>query len=158
MDFNIKRITNVKVTVFDLDGNVIDVQEFHNLITTVALNMLRDGLAGDVTDFEIKALTVGDDNTAPTMADTVLGNETFRKATTATDKPAAGQFKHTVYITPSEAVGTIEELGWVAGAAVNTASPAGADTGIMISHVLYSRTKTALESIQVERTDTFAEG
>lgn len=147
----------IRVTARDLQGNIMDVQEFPNLLTTAGFNMVRDGLAGDVSDFEVKALTIGDDATAPTIADTVLGNETFRKARTSQSKPADAQVQYVQYIAPEEAVGTIEELGWVAGAAVNTASPAGKDTGIMIARTLYSRNKTALESLQIERLDAFAE-
>ncbi len=147
----------IRVTARDLEGNITDVEEFDNLLTTTGFNMVRDGLFGDVSDFEVKALTIGDDATAPTIADTVLGNETFRKARTSQSKPADGQVQYFQYISPSEAVGTIEELGWVAGAAVNTASPAGKDTGIMIARVLYSRNKTALESLQIERVDSVAE-
>lgn len=149
--------TNVKVTARDLAGRVLDVQEMKNLLVTSGLNMHRDGQYGDVGDQEVKAMTIGDDSTAPDLTDTVLGNETFRKARTSQSKPANGAVKYVQYIAPAEAVGIIEELGWVAGAAVNTASPAGKDTGIMIARVLYSRVKTNLESLQIERTDTFAE-
>ncbi|MBA7639679.1 hypothetical protein ES703_47339 [subsurface metagenome] len=38
--------SNVKITAFDLDGNVKDIQEFKNLITTEAKNMVRDFLHG----------------------------------------------------------------------------------------------------------------
>ena len=148
---------NIRVTARDLSGHIIDVVEMSNLLTTVGLNMARDGLAGDVADLEVKAMTIGDDSTAPALGDTILGNETFRKARTSQSKPSTGVVIYVQYIAPAEAVGTIEELGWVAGAAVNTASPAGKDTGIMIARVLYSRTKTNLESLQIERTDTFAE-
>jgi len=149
--FKIK--TNVKITVKDLEGNIKEVKELKNLITTVGLNMVRDGWYGDVADTETKYMAVGDDNTAPALTDTTLGNETFRKIMTSHSKPADAQMKFTVYIAPAEAVGAIEEIGWFSGAAAG----AGADTGIMISRVLYSRTKTNLESIQVERTDTIAE-
>ncbi len=151
---NWKRSTNVKVTAYDLEGNVKDVQEFHNLITTVGLGMIIDFLGGDISDGEIKYMGVGDDNTAPALADTTLGNETFRKAMTAQTQPTVTSLLSTVYVSPSEAVGTIEELGWFAGAAAG----AGADSGIMVSRVLYSRTKTALESLQIERSDTITEG
>ena len=144
---------HVVVTVRDLDGKVIDRQEFDNLITTVGLNMIRDVLYGDVSDGNIKYMAVGDDDTAPAIDNTTLGNETFRKQITTTTKPAAGQVKHTCYIAPDEAVGTIEELGWFAGADAT----ASADSGIMVSRRLYSRVKTNLESILVERTDSFEE-
>ncbi len=157
MKANWRPYSNVKVTARDLGGHIIDVVEMSNLLTTVGLNIPRDGLAGDVADLEVKAMTIGDDSTAPALGDTILGNETFRKARTSQSKPSTGVVIYVQYIAPAEAVGTIEELGWVAGAAVNTASPAGKDTGIMIARVLYSRTKTDLESLQIERTDTFAE-
>ena len=143
----------VKITVRDLDGNIVDEQDFDNLITTVGLNMMRDVLYGDVADGEIKYLAVGSDNTAPTVTDTTLGTETFRKARTSQSKPGDGQAKYVQYIDPTEAIGAIEEIGWFAGAAAG----AGADTGILVARVLYSRNKTALESIQVERTDTLVE-
>lgn len=148
-----KWTSNVTITVRDLAGNITDVQEFHNLITTVGLNMVRDMLAGDVADGEIKYTAVGTGSAAPAIGDTTLDTESFRKATTSTSKPGDGQFRHVVYIAPAEAVVAIEEIGWFAGAAAG----AGAGSGIMISRVLYSRNKTAIESIQVERTDTFAE-
>ncbi len=145
--------SNVKVTARDLQGNIIDEREMKNLLTTVGLNMIRNGLYGDVGDFEVKYMAIGSDSTAPTLADTTLGTETFRKARTSQSKPANGAVKYVQYILPAEAVGAIEELGWFAGAAAG----AGADSGIMIARVLYSRTKTNLESLQIERTDTFAE-
>ena len=145
--------SNIRVIVRDLVGHILDVWEGKNLITTVGLNMIRDGIYGDVSDLEIKYTAVGSDNTAPALADTTLGIETFRKATTSRSKPADAQQLYIAYIAPAEAVGAIKEIGWFAGAAAG----AGADTGIMISRVLYSRVKTALESIQIERTDTFAE-
>ena len=145
--------SNVKVTARDLEGNVLDVREMKNLLTTAGLNMVRNGLYGDVGDLEVKDMGIGDDSTAPALADTILGNETFRKARTSRSKPTDGAVKYTQYIAPAEAVGVIEELGWFAGAAAG----AGADTGIMIARVLYSRTKTALESLQIERQDSFSE-
>ena len=146
--------SEVTVTVRDLVGNTTDVVEIHNLITTVAFNMVRDGLYGGVSDLEVKYFALGSDSTAPAIGDTTLGTETFRKIRTSQSKPGNGQSKFTLYIAPGEAIGAIEEFGWFAGAAAG----AGADTGIMIARVLYSRVKTALESITIERTDTFVEG
>ena len=148
--------SNVKVTAFDINGNIIDIKEFPNLITNVGLNMMRDGLygPGGAQDLEIKVFGIGDDNTAPTVADTTLGNETFRKARTSQSKPGTGQQTYVQYIDPTEAIGVIEEFGWFAG----VAATAAANSGIMVSRVLYSRIKTDLESLQIERTDTFVEG
>ncbi len=149
--------TNIKITVRDLAGNVLDIVEYHNLITIVGLNLIRDLLEGLEADGEIKVLGIGDDNTVPTTADTILGNEIYRKAITSFSEPGDGQLKTITYVSPAEAVGLIEELGWFAGALANPAWPGGADSGIMISRILYHRNKTNLESIQVERTDSIAE-
>lgn len=156
MDSNILWKRNVKVTVFDLEGNIIDVQEIKNIITTVGLNMVRDALhdVADVADCEIKYVETGSGTNAPAITDVALQTYVFRKIMTSTSKPADGQTKCICYIAPAEAVGAIEEIGWWAG----TDCAAGEATGILISRVNYSRNKTALESIQIERTDTIAEG
>ena len=148
--------TNVEVIVKDLEGNIKEVTRVKNLLTTVGLNMVRDALhdVGDVADCEIKYVEVGDGATAPAVGDVALDNYVFRKIMTSTSKPADGQTRCICYIAPAEAVGAIEEIGWWAG----TNAAAGEATGIMISRVLYSRNKTALESIQIQRTDTIAEG
>ncbi|MCK5236281.1 MAG: hypothetical protein KAR06_04770 [Deltaproteobacteria bacterium] len=154
MKSNWRLKTNVKVTVRDLEGRITDVQEFHNLITTVGLGMIIDFLWGDVADGEIKYMALGDDNTAPALGDTTLGNETFRKAMTTQAEGSVTSLVSTVYVAPAENTVQIEEIGWFAGAAAG----AGADSGIMVSRILYSRLKTALESLQIERTDTVVEG
>lgn len=151
---NWKPSCNVVITVRDLEGNIIERTNFQNTIVMVGRKMWRDMLKGDIADGQLKYCAVGDDNTAITDADTLLGNEVFRKAFTAESTPADDEYITTCYITPAEAVGLIEEIGWFAGAAAG----AGADTGIMVSRVLWSRNKTALESVQIDRHDTVAEG
>jgi hypothetical protein len=150
---NIRQESNVVITAFDLDGKVIDRVEFHNKVPTVALSMMRDVLKGDVSDGEIKRLALGDDDTAPADGDVALGNETLRKQITSSSEPSSTSFKTVVYINPDEAVGAIEEIGWFAGASAGD----DADSGILVSRVLYSRVKTSVESLQIERTDTFTE-
>ncbi len=213
-----KMVTNIKITAFDLEGNIKDIQEIKNLITTVGLNEMRDFLHGqpagaadateanklhdadggftardvgkwlhnttddtwttvsgfvdsgelDLTDdimadtedyilypasAGIRYVELGTGDTAPALADVALDTYLFRKIMTSTSKPADGQTRRTVYIAPGEAVDALEEIGWWAGAA----AAAGEATGILISRVLYSRNKTALESLQIERTDTITE-
>ena len=154
MNCNYKWHTNVKVTIFDLDGNIIDVQEFHNLITTVGLGMIIDLLDGGIDDGEIKYMALGSNAAAPALANTQLGTETFRKAMTTQTQPTTTSLLSTVYVAPDENAVQIEEIGWFAG----LGATAAADSGILVSRVLYSRLKTVLESILVERTDTIVEG
>ena len=150
MDFNFKWIRNVKITIRDLKGNILDVQEFDNLITEDGLDMFRGGLFGDVTDLEITKLKIGDDDgtTLPlAVTNSALGSETFSFATTDHAKPATGQHWHMVYLAPADAIGLIEELGWFCQAAGT----------LMISRILWQHDKTALHSLQIERTDTIEE-
>ncbi len=154
MKGNWKWITNVRITAFDLDGNVKDVTEFHNLITTVGLGMVIDFLRGALGDGEIKDMAVGNVSTAPALADTTLGNETDRWTMTSQAEASVTSLLSIVYIPPTDAVYQIEEIGWFAGAGADGVGP---DTGIMVSRVLYSRNKTSLESLQIERLDTLVE-
>ncbi len=149
----IKLMSNVLITVRDLDGRVLEQVRRKNLIVNVGLNMVRDALDTAAFDAEIKRVALGTDNTAPALTDTQLGTEVFRKVVTSTSTPAVGQLNTVWYIAPAEAVAAIEEIGWFAGAAAG----AGANSGILVARVLYSHNKTALESIQIERLDSFVE-
>ncbi len=145
---------NIKITAFDLDGNVKDVQEFHNLVMTVGKNMFRDSLKGAVGDLQIKRLAIGGSSTAPAVGQTTLVSEFFRKAITSQVDGATGVLVSTTWVGPYEAnTPKIEELGWFAGVLATDSE----DSGIMVSRTLYSRQKTVLESLQIERTDTISE-
>lgn len=147
--------TNIKVTARDLEGNILEVKKIKNLLTTVGLNMVRDALfdVGTIADCEIKAMEYGSGSTPPALTDTALETYQGRKAPmVANTRPANGKVKSVFYISPSDYVGWIKELSWWAGADCN-----GEASGVMFSRVLYSRNKTALESIQIERIDTIKE-
>ena len=145
---------NVKITAFDLDGNIKDVTEFKKLLVTTGFGMVVDAWQGLVADIEIKDMALGNDNTAPLLINTTLGNETYRMALTSQAEVTATSLLSVAIVPAADAVGLIEEIGWFAGAGADGVGP---DTGIMISRVLYNRTKTALESLSIERTDTIAE-
>jgi len=147
---------NIRITVFDLDGNVIQQDDIPNTITTLALNLWQSLLAGDlgaVDDGEIYYMDVGDDATPPTIGETTLVNALNRKALTSSSKPANGQFQTVFYIAPSEYNYQWEELGFFAGSTAN----ANVDTGTMIARVLYSHLKNAAHSVQIERLDKIEE-
>jgi len=140
----------LKIKAFDKEGNIIDETNLKNLITSEGKNLLAEALRNSSTDCEIKYIAIGSDNTAPTTADTTLGNEIFRKAVTSQIAGGTGITITNLYVAPEEAVGTIEEIGFFSGSAATST----ANSGILFARVLYSRTKTAVESIQIERTDT----
>jgi hypothetical protein len=125
-----------------------------NTITDSGLNMLRETMRGIITDAEIKYIAVGTNNTAVSTSDTQLGTEVFRKAVYSKTAVSTGVLQTIAILTETEAVANIQEIGVFAG---STASIT-ANTGIMISRILYNRNKTNLESIQIQRTDTIARG
>ena len=138
----------VRVTTHTDGGFYVD--EFTNQITSTGLDMVRDLLSGDVTDGQIKYMAWGNSTTAATSTQSALGSEQGRKAVTTRTAGSTGVLTTTVYLSPQDANEQIQELGWFAGP--NATSTAGA--GIMVARVLYSKLKTNLESIQVDREDT----
>lgn len=113
-------------------------------ITNAGHNLLRDGLKGTNNSL-IKYVSLGTSSTAPTVNDTKLGAETFRKAVTSYTNGSTGEVLITMYLSPGEIVGTnIAEVGFFGG---NTASSAF-NTGVLLARGLYSHTHTNVESIQ----------
>ena len=145
----------IRVVTYDLDGDVTGIEEFNNIITDDGLDLLVGGLGSSAVDaVNILYLAWGNDNTTPVAADSVLGNEVGRKQVTTGDPGTTGVWVTTTYLAPADAVTQIEELGWFAG----PTATATVDTGVLLARVLYSRNKSNIESIQVERTDTLARG
>jgi hypothetical protein len=140
---------DINIKSFDKDGNLIQEDNVKNLITSAGKNLLAEALRTN-NDCEIKFIALGSDNTAVTSGDTTLGNETFRKQVTSQAAGAVGVTITNLYVAPEEAVGTIEEIGFFSGSSASATT----DSGTLFARVLYSRTKTAVESIQIERTDT----
>jgi len=146
--------SNIRIIIRNLDGSIKDVVELHNKINDLDLNMMRDALKGTVTDLKLHYMAWGSDDTAPAAGDTKLIAEFGRKLVTLQEAGATGILVTTTYVAPYEGnEETIEELGWFAGPLAS----AVVDTGVLVGRVLYSRAKTELESLQVERTDTFSE-
>ena len=143
----------IKITTYYKSGKV-EVDEFENIITDAGLNFIRDLLLGEISDGQIKQVALGKDNTAPAAGDTTLGNEEFRKVVTIQEEDGTGRAETIVYINPTEANFQIEELAWFAGSEA-TSTPG---SGVMIARVLYSKLKTELESIQIERIDELERG
>ncbi len=116
-------------------------------ITNTGLNLMRDGLSGANKSL-ITYVALGTSSTSPTVSDTRLGAEVYRKKVTSyTNGSSAGEILINMYLAPGDSVGTaIAEIGFFGGnSATNTAN-----SGVLLARGLYSHTKTALESIQVQ--------
>lgn len=132
-------------------GRVTSTDTFHNLITDAGLSALAGTLGGIDLAGGVTWVAVGDGTTAPTPADTGLAHETFRKFYTSHTLTGPSMRTH-LYLAPADAVGQINEIGWFTGPTASATS----GSGIMLARVLYSHTKTALESVTIQRTDTLA--
>lgn len=114
-------------------------------LTTAGHNLFRDGARGAANP-KITYAAIGTSSTAPTVNDTKLGAETFRKkVTTYTNGTSTGEVIISMYLAPGEAVGvTIAEVGFFGGTATGSVN-----SGTLLARGLYSpsHTKTNLESI-----------
>jgi hypothetical protein len=143
---------NVDIAHIDLNGKITRIDHMHNEIKDVAVDLMRDALHGVVTDLQIKYLAWGGSNTANNTGQTKLVSEFGRKAITSQVNGGTGELITLTYVAPAEAnTPKIEELGWFAGPLATTTT----DSGIIIGRVLYSHQKTALEALQIARTDAF---
>lgn len=133
-------------TVIDKNGETV----IHNRIMDTVLDQLSKVLQGDTPDLEIEYLAIGTGSTAVTDADTTLDTEIFRTAYTTRTVGATGVINHLFVIQDSEAIAQWKEIG-IFGGSTATSS---ADTGTLISRVLFSKDKLAGEEIQIQRSDS----
>jgi hypothetical protein len=114
-------------------------------ITTAGRNLLRDGGSG-AQNPKVTYVALGTSSTAPTIGDTQLGGEIFRKAITSYTTGANGEILINGYLAPSELVGiTVQEVGFFGGNATKTAN-----SGTLLARGLFAHTHIITESIQLQ--------
>lgn len=128
------------------------IGQIKNKITDGGLAALATALTGS-PDISIAYFAVGTGAAAVSGAETQLGNETYRVAVTDAVQ-AGGVVTSTFYLLEGEATGAITEIGIFGGSAASGA----ANSGTLISRVLWSYTKAADERINITRTDTIGRG
>lgn len=121
-------------------------------ITNAGLSFFRDGVRG-TQNAKITYVALGTSSTAPATSDTHLGLEVFRKKCTSFTAGSTGVITVSMYLSPTDTVGTdIEEVGFFSGNASTTLN-----SGILVAHGLFSHNpKTGVESIQFDFVLTFA--
>ena len=143
--------SNVKITVLR-SGLVVKQILTHNVITFGALTAIREALRG-VNAANIVIVGVGANADPVDKEDTDLVDERLRVDIILRQDIGVDAILTTAYVAPEKANGfTINEIGWWGGAATTTIG-----TGTLFSRVLFNHTKNDLESIQIDRLDTFAE-
>jgi hypothetical protein len=135
-------------TLNKLTGKFEEETIFNRVMDT-ALDELLDVLYNNAPDMEIKYLALGTSSIAVADNQTQLGSEIFRAPYTSRSKTSVGELTTVFDVLDSEGVGLLEEIGIFGG----STATADANTGKMISRVLWKKNKTALEEIQFTRID-----
>lgn len=125
------------------------IEEKHNLIMDDVHHRVANAFIGgfDVgIYYDIKHLAIGTGTTAVTGTDTTLDTEVYRVPYVVQANPSQKVITVDFYITDSEYVGDIEEIGIFGG----YESTISANSGNLLSRVLWSYTKSSGEEILIE--------
>lgn len=134
------------LTLRDLKGNIIKVQEIDNLVVTSGKEVFARLLANDNTySGYINYLAVGTGLSSPNISDTTLETEIERTLPQAPTPTRTGaQVEWEFFFAANEAIGTLKEVGaFIDGLA-------GADTGQLFDRAEIDIEKTPLNSLTVQ--------
>jgi len=139
-----------RFTLENPDGSK-EIKYYHNIITTVAFAMILNNITDPTPDNDMLAshIALGTDDTVVLIADTTLGTETYRNAV-ASMTSASNIAYITGFFSQTECDGTYKEAGIFSDGA------AGADTGILLSHVNIDVVKSAVQKLTIDYTITLA--
>jgi len=134
------------------DGQTKEVKritEYDNLICTVGNTMIANNLSDASPDNTMKVnyVALGSDDTAPAIGDTALGTETYRN-TVSSSSNVLNVAYFTGFFNTTETTGTYKEAGLFSNGG------AGADSGILLSHVAIDVTKDNTETLTIDWTLT----
>ena len=127
-----------------------------NILTDVALNKEIEILLGNAPDMQIEYMAFGTSNTTPSVSDAQLGSESARfQPTTAFTRTAIGTVEGSVFLASGDLVGVnIREIGVFCGSGATSS----ANTGTLLSRILWSFDKTANDEIEITRSDIIQRG
>lgn len=138
-----------KIKVFNKDTGKFEEETICNRIMDSALEELINVLNNVSPDLEIKYLALGTSNTPVADNQTQLGAEIFRTQYQSREVTGTGELTTSFTVLDTEAVGQIEEIGIFAGSTATSS----ANTGVLVSRILWSKNKTNREEIQFTRID-----
>jgi len=139
-----------RATLEDVNTGKKEIKYFYNVVPLTGLGMVCNNFA-DPTPDNAMLLThclLGSNATVVTENDTTLGTEVYRN-TIQSKTSAANILYGTGFFSQTETDGTYKEAGIVSDGS------AGADTGILVSHVNIDITKTAVQKLTLDFVITF---
>ena len=135
-------------------GKVIKTWSLKNLLTEVNQNvrveMLLGTYSGTVEDLAIKYFAFGTGTGTPSVTDTQLFNEVYRKQVTQVSNPSQGIVQSVCSLGSQEANYNLTEIGVFCGPNASSLP----STGTMISHIMFSFSKNTNVVLNILRTDT----
>jgi hypothetical protein len=141
-----------EIKIKNVETGEIKIEKAKNRIVNNGLDELIKGLVySTYNDLKIRKLAVGSSSTAISNYDTALYGETFRCS------PSVEPYHYSVgtvatefVIQTTEANGTIEEIGIF----ISPTATVTANTGILLSRMLWHHIKTSAEEITFTRLDS----
>jgi hypothetical protein len=136
----------VRTVVRDKDtGWIKRITYYHNVICTVGKTMIADNLTNASPDntMRINYFAVGDDATAVGAGDSTLGNEVYRNLV-ASETNADNIAYISGFLSATEDADTYGEAGLFAN------GTGSADSGILVSHVNITETKSVTETLTID--------
>ena len=137
---------HLKCTLRNLDGSIVEIKEYDNLVVTAG----RTGIASHLTagspsptTLRVNYVALGTGVTAPANGDTTLQTEVYRKAT-ASAANASNVATITGYYTAAETSGTYREAG------LFMSGTGAADSGTLLSRVAINITKSVAQTLTIE--------
>ena len=132
-------------------GATLRTYKYKNIVPTVARTMIANNLtsATPTHPMVIKHCALGTNATAPANADTQLGTETYRNAIASVTNSSNIAYA-TGFFSAAEVSGTFAEAGIFAD------STGMANSGVLVSHVALSVTKSTSETLTLDWTLTIS--
>lgn len=134
-------------------GRVVWQKKLKNLLTQVSQTVRQQQLLGTYTgpinQLQIQYFAFGTGTTAPTVTDTQLEAEQFRKQVTQISAQGAGNVYSVLSLGSTEANFNIREVGVFCGPGATTAP----NTGVLLSRVAVNIDKNSNLILNVARTD-----
>ncbi len=132
-------------------GDIEQIIEKDNIIPTVGRQMIANNLT-NVSPTNVMKIThcaLGSSATTPANTDTQLGTETYRNAIASVTN-AANIAYATGFFSATETSGTYAEAG------IFSNGTGSANTGVLLSHVAVSITKTTSQTLTIDWTLTIS--
>lgn len=132
-----------------ITGKIKKIQRYENIVPTVGRALLANNLttATPTNDPQINYVALGSGATTPANSDTQLTTEVYRNQTASSTNSNNIAYV-TGFFSASETSGTYAEAGIFAD------GTGTANTGVLISHVLISVTKSNTETLTIDWTLT----